>query len=475
MTTLEVADIQAIVLQGYAKLTCAEFDLVRIDDAGRAKVWLGALAGRLSRADSVPQTTALNVAFTADGLDLLGIPPSTDGLSGTFIGGTRRSDRDLGDVGSSAREKWAWGGPADALHAVVLLYATDDSAFAALAAAERSQYPGAGLTLLRSLPTVDLKGREHFGVLDGFSQPHIDHTDVAAFSVGALKPAGEGEQAIAAGEFVLGYPDQTSNGPPRTLWIPDSRDPGKLLPRGSDGRADFGRNGSYMVLRQLQQDVRGFWKLVATASSSLQDQGQAQATPEWVAAKLVGRWRTSGTPLAIAHDHDTGAAPTTPFAFDTDDPNGFGCPFGAHVRRANPRDWTIPASNQSGLAESNKHRILRRGRPYGAPLDPDWDLANMLSSAPGDVDRGLYFLCFCADPFNQFIWIHGNWLTDARFAGLSPNTDPLVGIRSNGHTIQAASGDLRIDTRDFRRLVTVRGSGYFFMPGIAAIRVLSQT
>jgi Dyp-type peroxidase family len=473
MTTLAVADIQGIILQGYAKLARAEFDLLRIDDVARAKGWLGALAGRLSRADGVPQTTALNIAFTADGLEVLGIPPSTDGLGGEFIAGIRRRAGRLGDVGASAPESWLWGGPKEALHAALLLYAADAAALSALATAERGHYAAAGLTLLHSLPTVDLGGREHFGFLDGFSQPLIDHPDAARFSVGALKPPPHGEQPIAAGEFVLGYPDHTGR-LPRAPWIPASGDPGGFLARGADGRADFGRNGSFMVLRQLQQDVRAFWQLVTTISASLQSRGFSQATPEWLAAKLVGRWPRSGTPLAIAHDHDTGAAPTTPFSFDTDDPKGFGCPFGAHVRRANPRDWTIPARNQSGLAESNRHRILRRGRPYGTPLAADWDLQKILSSAPGDIDRGLQFFCFCTRLDNQFEWIHGDWLTNPQFAGLAPNTDPLTGLQPAGHTIQSAAGDLRIDTDASGRLVTVRGGGYFFVPGLAAVLALSR-
>jgi len=66
-----------------------------------------------------------------------------------------------------------------------------------------------------------------------------------------------------------------------------------LLPSSPANGAlrDFGRNGSYLVFRQMSQDVRGFWNFVRENARS--DQAAIK-----LASQMVGRW-PSGAPMAV--------------------------------------------------------------------------------------------------------------------------------------------------------------------------------
>lgn len=124
---------------------------------------------------------------------------------------------------------------------------------------------------------------------------------------------------------------------------------------------ELGLNGSFVALRILEQDCAAFDGLMKEAPEKFGISG------ETLAAKMVGRWR-NGVPLHASPDNDS---PNPPIPLEEmnsydyiDDPRGFGCPAGAHMRRNNPRN--SPIAGGSGLT----HRIARRGLPYGPPFDP---------------------------------------------------------------------------------------------------------
>ena len=80
----------------------------------------------------------------------------------------------------------------------------------------------------------------------------------------------------------------------RRLHRPAAARPGARrarLPRAEDApdRADLGRNGSYLVLRQLRQDVHGFWQFVDRQAGG--DAARASGSP----SAMVGR-RRDGVP-----------------------------------------------------------------------------------------------------------------------------------------------------------------------------------
>jgi deferrochelatase/peroxidase EfeB len=135
------------------------------------------------------------------------------------------------------------------------------------------------------------------------------------------------------------------------------------------------------------------------------------------------------------------------------------CPFGAHIRRANPRDSFGPGS-QGQLEIINHHRLLRVGRIYGAPD----------SSSAG----GLLFMCINADIERQFEFVQQSWIRGSSFQGLEHEFDPVVGHyaqrQANGFTIPTPKGPLSL--KGLRDFVTVRGGAYFFMPGKDAFHSL---
>jgi Dyp-type peroxidase family len=455
--TLELDDIQGLVARGYGTLRAAVFVLLRIDDPTAARAWLGALAGEVATAERGSRSEAVHVALTAPGLRRLGLPErSLAGFSDEFTGGmtTDHRRRILGDIGESAPEQWRWGGPANPVDAVLLLYAEDQAGLSSLADRHvgAAVLQAAGLAEVQRLDTSLLDVTEPFGFRDGISQPLIAE----------LAPPGQPGprlHTVRAGEFVLGYQNQygqVADSP--TVAAAD--DPGRVLPRTGDPElADLGRNGSYLVLRQLGQDVEGFWRFVDQAS-----RGDGQAGPDAgtrLAAKMVGRW-PNGAPLTRAPDHPVDdLADANDFGY-ADDAAGLGCPVGAHIRRTNPRDALDPESGpEQSLRSSNRHRLLRRGRAYGDPADPG--------------ERGIHFICLNANIARQFEFVQHTWLNNPKFAGLYDDTDPLVAPHQGdaGRTFTVQARPLRQRVTGLPAFVTVKGGAYFFLPGRRALRFLA--
>jgi len=149
------------------------------------------------------------------------------------------------------------------------------------------------------------------------------------------------------------------------------------------------------------------------------------------------------------------------FRYLPDDSDGYVCPAGAHIRRANPRD-----ALGHGGALTRRHRIIRRGLPYGTPLAPGTE---------DDEDRGLVFVCHNADIERQFETVQAQWCNDGDAFGLGDDRDYLLGdtggtgkmtipVRGSSPRFIAAQPDI----------VLTRGSEYLFTPGIRALRLLAS-
>ena len=173
------------------------------------------------------------------------------------------------------------------------------------------------------------------------------------------------------------------------------------------------------------------------------------------------------------------------------------CPFGAHIRRANPRNADFPPGSQGLLTHLKRllgfganrpdddlvssvrfHRMLRRGREYGPELKPD-DAAK--PDSRDGIDRGLRFMCLNANIARQFEFVQQAWLMGTKFAGLTEASDPLLGNR------EAVPGGLAPGTfsapretglsrclTNMPQFVTVRGGGYFFLPSLRALKYLAS-
>jgi deferrochelatase/peroxidase EfeB len=218
-----------------------------------------------------------------------------------------------------------------------------------------------------------------------------------------------------------------------------------------------------LAVRQLEQDVAGFDAYLDATAARLHGDprlppGSLAELREWIAAKLVGRWR-NGNPL-VSEPHDPGAVRSradNDFTYGEEDPAGLRCPLGAHIRRVNPRDSLDPRSKDQ-LAISNRHRILRVGRVYGRP----------------GAERGLLFMCLNADIERQFEFVQQTWAQAPGFHGLDGEVD-CFGPRGSTDrmTVPTPHGPLCIERlQDF---VTLRGGGYFFLPGRRALHFLAQS
>ena len=448
--TPELQDIQGLVARGYSDLSGARFLLLEIDDGAAGRSWLGGLAPMLTTSDARPQEHAVNVALTSRGLAKLGVAPDVLELFALeFAGGmtTAHRRRMLGDVGPDAPERWDWGGPVGPVDAVLLLYAHSEAALAALEAEQTSALPS-GVRVVRTLHTSDQQGYEPFGFRDGISQPFVE----------GLSKQGPPAQTLRFGEFVLGYPNEHGH------YTDDL-----LLERSPE----LGRNGTYLVFRQLSQDVPGFWRFLDTATC--RPDGSADANRRThLAARLVGRW-PSGAPLLLAPEADDPALATAnDFVYHRQDPRGTRCPLGAHIRRANPRDTLDPRpGTDDSLRINRRHRILRRGREYGTPLSVEDALRPDGAERAAD-ERGLHFMCLNASIARQFELVHFTWLNSPKFVGLYDDSDPIVGpSQPFGGTFTIQSETLRERLTGMPRFVSVKGGAYFFMPGIAATQHLA--
>jgi Dyp-type peroxidase family len=466
--TLELEDIQGFFARGYGTLTAARYVLLQVNDPAAARAWLAAIADQVTAAAERPGTRALNLALTASGMVKLGLAKETvSEFADEFVTGmtTPHRQRILGDTGLSAPEHWAWGGPATpSVDLLLLLFAVDRQELAALDTSVSERFATGGLTVISRLETSDLDGVEHFGFRDGISQPPVEGLGRA-----------EGKDAIRAGEFVLGYPNEYGRYAHRPT-LPASADPARRLPRSPEAsdRADLGKNGSYLVFRQLSQDVASFWRFIDSAVREA-DGSASPAARRHLAAKMVGRW-PSGAPLTLTPDVDDATlSDANDFTYHYADPHGYGCPVGAHIRRANPRDSLDPnpGSDQS-IAVNKRHRLLRRGREYGPPLLLDDDVNPLEPSAVG-TERGLHFICLNASIVRQFEFVQSTWLNNPKFDGLYEDADPVAGShRHGGATFTIQGKPVRRRLRDLPEFVTVRGGAYFFLPGISAIRYIAS-
>ena len=466
----ELPDIQGLVTSGYGHLTCSLFMFLQIGSPEQARAGLKQLLPFITtsayRPSGEPKPTfGFNIAFTYEGLRLLGLPPESLAMfAREFQEGMASGERPrvLGDTGDSAPANWDMGGPNNPpFHLLLMLYVENDEVLASVRNRLMPAIDTGGLKIVYEQDTGRISNKEPFGFEDGISQPFIS---------GSPGKSAPGDTPVNAGEFVFGY----RNGYdmiPTSPTVPASADPNALLPAPSGGSAntkDFGRNGTYLIYRKLGQNVDGFWNYVKGQAAQL-GMDDTRDTTNWIAAKIVGRW-PSGAPLTLSPTQDKpDLRDTNDFHFMTTDAEGLACPIGAHIRRANPRDSLLPNPARSNVL-SNRHRLIRRGRHFEDKRNPGetWD--------PTGVEPGLCFICLNADIQRQFEFVQQTWLNSTKFGGLYDEKDPLIGDNDDGKgRLSIPAQPVRMKLNDIPRFVRARGGGYFFMPGVRALRFLAET
>jgi hypothetical protein len=427
--------------------------LVALRDAADAQALLTRLRPLVATTGTPVQLDAplLNLAFTADGLRACGLADAQLArFAEEFRQGMAARAGLLGDVHGNHPRRWtlplrnwpqgldpAWQ-PADAataprvaleaLHVLLQvrlvaspagtpgapdpqqtivamlrrIFSRPDDA----AGAPESPWPAGGQPLsLQWMAREDAAGLpvDHFGFADGLSQPGFD------------KPAGPKvfPNQVHVGEALLGQ----DNAADRAADQAASND--ALL-----------RNGSYLVLRKLRQNVGVLRRAV--------DAVQPPLPRDLVLAKLMGRWPSDSRVPAAA------GLPWPPVPADDrndfnyrNDPDGRMCPLAAHIRRSNPRQATVLQPGApgvlAGIPGGRPPRFVRRSLPYG-PNPPPWP-APGAGGTPADTDnddRGLVFMAYNASIAEQFE-VMQRWISGGNAAGsLSAQADPFLGVPEAG-------------------------------------------
>ena len=435
--SLDFEDIQHF-LMSRPPARAARYEFLTFGSPAGARTWLSGLIDKVGTAKAVGLNVAdarwVTVGFTWNGLRALGL---SEASLATFPeefrqGMAARADI-LGVTGTNHPEHWVGGLASPSLHAIAILFARDVTE-RERCRQEHEKYVKqcAGVELLSALdleaiPPFDY-AHEHFGYHDRLSQPVIEGT--------GDKPTPGSGPPIKAGEFFLGYLDEEG----ATARMPQPE--------------TLSRNGSYVAYLRMEEHVGAF-------RDFLRQHGETPERQEWVAAKLMGRWR-SGAPLVLTPDQDDptlGAdySRNNDFNFKTMDPHGYGCPLGSHIRRMNPRDTA---------ANMNRRKMIRRGGTYGPALP---------EGTPDDgIERGIAAFVGCASLVRQFEFAMNVWANDPNFHELGNERDPIFGTQDGTFDMTIPKRPIRKKIKGLPAFTTIRGGAYFFLPGIKALRYLAS-
>jgi deferrochelatase/peroxidase EfeB len=523
ITRLDLDDIQGSVVKAYGRygLVVARYVFFHVEAPVAGRKFVGQIAGLVTTGapwndrSKIPPV-ATNIGFTYEGLRRLDIPEATlHGFPEAFSMGMKARREIIGDTGPSLYYHWdpIWnsddGHNRQHVHIIITIDGKEEKDLesryqeiqqilsANPGVSQLVGHRGAGGDNLPYQPVAALLpgketlgypgGKEHFGYSDGISTTFFEGCGEDPNQViGGGKPTGKdprtpaGWAPLAAGEFVLGHPDEACEYPEA---------PGPPL---------FSRNGTFMAYRKLHQNVGSF-------NSYLNAEGQKFPDgKEGLAAKFAGRWR-NGAPLVLFPDEKSSnefVAELAPLqvkvwagtaslpeqtrfaelsmqlvAFDySDDASGARCPFGSHARRNNPRSALEFGKNRAfdvPGALSNRRRILRRGLPYGQVEDPTRD----------DGEHGVVMLIMNADLSRQFEFVQQQWMNYGNDFGLANDPDPLLGNHGNNEsrpdggrmTIEgdAATGKPPYFCNFIPTLVETRGGDYFFLPSLTCLRMIA--
>ncbi len=502
VTAIETNEVQSFLFHGFKELDWSSCLALHFSDdpADRSalKTFVSKLIGRpqdgsadyreplVAFGDVKHPDRACSFALSHSGLAKLGVPglEGHQGLASfpqAYLSGMGRRGRILGDNGRNGNVNWLWAdswddGAGDRIVTDAVLFVMGRT---------RKQHEmllrnveallGEAIDVVHRVDCAFVRknktGRpdktiEHFGFRDGISQPVMRGTQRHAR--GACDA-----NTVNPGEFILGYQDNKElfapsphlleyNDPAQELPLPADMLPERFADfsdRRSDKR-DLGRNGSFLVIRELQQDVEGFWENARVKAEKVAEErpdlgGDIDA--DWIAAKIIGRWK-SGAPLVREPKRSDVDSDENDFLYGRDDAQGLRCPHGSHIRRSNPRESFNPGS-QASLDIANRHRILRRGRPY------------IRDEGGEDEEKGLLFCCFNANIERQFEFVQQSWVNAPTFHGLRREPDPLMDpVGKGSFTIPTSNGPVQLN--DMQTYVTMKGGGYFFMPGRATLRYL---
>jgi len=429
--SLAFDEIQSGVFRPRPSPYAATYIFLRIDDRKAGRELMRRAAGVVnSSADLASKTEDawVSVALTFEGLKALGVPQeSLDSFPPEFQRGMAARAEVLHDTGESAPENWEKPFGTSGIHVIIAAVAPDKERLEAILVRGRKAYeemPGIKAIWRQDCYALETD-KEHFGYKDGIGQPSIEGTGIPGNNPNELP--------LKAGEFVLGYPDEMGN---------------NQFPQPEV----LGKNGSFMVVRKLQQRVADFRRFLKSKAVSIEEE-------ELLAAKMMGRWR-SGAPLSHCPMHDDPSIAADPklrndFMYNEDDPRGLKTPIESHIRRMNPRDADV-------IGIPRLHRMIRRGTVYGPSL-PEGVLED------DGVERGFMFAFVGAHIDRQFEFVQAEWMNSGEFAGRGEAKDPIAGNNDGTETFTIPQRPIRRSLAGIPKFVVTRGGEYAFMPGLKAL------
>jgi Dyp-type peroxidase family len=429
---------------------------VRFDDAAAARTALRKIAQTLMKsalkhleeveafhATGTPGTSYVGVGLTAKGYDKLGIAAAQKPADPSF-----RQGMQAAGLGDSAPSSWDSAFKTD-IHAVILvgdqLKPPRDAMLAKVVALLT---PKASFHVSvqegHGLHNRNGDGIEHFGYVDGRSQPIFLTEDL------------ETERLRQDGS---------------TNWDP-AFGPGRAIvpdPTGADPQTQF---GSYLIFRKLEQNVRQFKKEEDKLAARL---GLTGEDTERAGAMIIGRFE-DGTPLAIQADAGSHSPVQNDFTYNSDGEGGK-CPFFAHIRKVNPRS----SGGFEPPAGERMHIMARRGQTYGVRTDDPND--GKITNKP-KKDVGLLFMAFNANITQQFEFAQKSWANSAGFPRVppgrsAPGLDLVIGQgpRPDIDGPKVWGADFAVAAQHkvvapVPQAVTMKGGEYFFMPSLPTLAAL---
>lgn len=492
----EYGDVQGGILHGYPGAAAGGLLLLAFDSAGDLGAFLARVHPTSEKTPIGAEGITVNIALTLQGVRLAGLSDDEiTALPDEFVQGMERRAGTLGDLRANHPRRWrlpalngALGidaadvGEDDpcpridlgAVHLVLQLRLCNSSLPEREARSrllqkyhDLSADSGKGVAAPRLLSiqwmhhlTEGDKGREHFGFMDGQSQPVLSQLEA-----GQKYP-----NQIHLGEILCGH-DNAADAAPGPA---DMNEAARLL-----------RNGSFLVIRKLRQDVEALEQALSAAALDTLPAGASPSELEerrlLLLGKMVGRWPIGHSKAGQAlvnssqgNDND--------FVFEPNDAATL-CPFHAHIRRANPRE-ILSEADPLAPPGARPARLIRRGMSYGPKFNPA-ENDDSTRKANLAAERGLVFMAYNASIGEQFEVIQ-RWLTGGNSSGsFSGQSDPLLGVPESGRPryfrFEHEAGSMRIALdggnrvhEEPRPFVRLEWGMYLFTPSLSALKTLAD-
>ncbi|CAI7636533.1 unnamed protein product [Penicillium crustosum] len=335
---------------------------------------------------------------------------------------------------------------------------------------------------------------EHFGWVDGISQPIVKGLD----DISNTKD-NRGMAPVDPGVIFVGHEGDESKTP---AWAKD---------------------GSFMVFRIYEQLVPEFYHWCAEncpiAAADTKNSIEKGEQVKWsdkamdqmglFSSRLVGRW-PDGAPMELHPQTDPNWSVnkgqyeasalktmnnTDNFNYNPADQTK--CPYASHMRKTGPRD---------DYPDYTKHVMMRRGIPYGP-----WCDGKERAGGFTEKERGLLFVSYQSSIENGFVTQQKRWANTSdgptdmakHSGGASQGIDPLIGQvhpsrngKNAGVQIAGESTGVRVNAKyedapqipfpdsdldkpasqvqdktvALDRLVIPHGGEYFFTPSLSALK-----